>query len=226
MLGCEIGETVGWRMRLDTRASAATRIEIITEAILTRMLQSDPGLAGVSVVILDEFHERSVHSDLGLALLNDVMSLRDDLYLLVMSATIDSERLSSFLSAPAIRVPGRTFPVDIRYRPVPPSRDGRQVRIEAAVAQAIIDALNDTGLSGDVLAFLPGIAELRRCAERLTGIDADVFILHSSVPLSEQRAVLSGGSGRGGAQVRRRVILSSSIAETSVTVPGVSYNFV
>ncbi len=222
LLGCEIGETVGWRMRLDTRTSAATRIEIITEAILTRMLQSDPGLSGVSVVILDEFHERSVHSDLALALLNDVMSLRDDLYLLVMSATIDSERLSSFLSAPAIRVRGRTFPVDIRYRPVPPSRDGRQVRIEAAVAHAILEALNDTGLSGDVLAFLPGIAELRRCAERLTEIDADVFILHSSVPLSEQRTVLSRGRGPGRAEGRRRVILSSSIAETSVTVPGVS----
>ncbi len=217
LLGTEPGKLVGWRMRLDTLVAPETRIEIITEAILTRMIQSDPELTGVSVVILDEFHERSIHADLAVALLGEVMAIREDLFLLVMSATIDSERVSAFLSAEAIHVPGRTFPVDIRWQPPVPGRDGRLPRIEDSVASAIRSALEDPSLSGDILAFLPGIAELRRCADRLSGIGADVHILHSSVPLAEQRSILSGG-GSGS----RRVILSSSIAETSVTVPGVS----
>lgn len=231
-LGGEVGGLVGSRMRLDTKVSSNTRIEIITEAILTRMIQSDPGLEGISVVILDEFHERSIHSDLALALLSDITALRDDLYVLIMSATIDSERLSDFLSAPTIHVPGRTFPVEIRYRPPNPARDGRLPRIETAVADSIREVLEDASLPGDILAFLPGIAELRRCAEQLAGAGADIHILHSSVPLSEQRSILAAGNetcGNDGMNevpprkgLQRRVILSSSIAETSVTVPGVS----
>lgn len=220
LLGEEPGQTVGWRMHLDTRVSRNTRIEIITEAILARMIQSDPELDGVSVVILDEFHERSIHADLALALLRDVMEIRGDLRLVVMSATIDSGRISALLDAPSIHVPGRSFPVSIRYRPPEAARDGRLPWIEDTVARAVRDALDETN-QGDVLAFLPGIAELRRTAERLADIDAEVFILHSSVPLTEQRAILAGPNPEN-AKKNRRVILSSSIAETSVTVPGVS----
>lgn len=216
-LGEEPGGTVGWRMRLDTRVSARTRIEVVTEAVLTRIIQSDPELSGVSAVILDEFHERSIHGDLALALLADVKTLRDDLLVMVMSATIDSQRISSFLDAPALHVPGRTYPVEIRYTPSRPDRFGREPRVEDAVAGAVLEIFSETS-AGDILAFLPGIAEIRRAAERLPNLNADVHVLHSSVPLEEQRRILSPPPVGG----RRRVILSSSIAETSVTVPGVS----
>ncbi len=205
LLGQNCGETVGYRMRMDSRVSECTRLEVITEALLTRRIQGDPGLSGVSLVILDEFHERSVQGDLALALLREVASLRDDLYVLIMSATIDTDQLSQFLSAPVLTVPGRTWPVEIAY-------DG-----SLTVPNAVMREL-ERG-PGDLLVFLPGLFEIRS-AERtlgdLIGSDVELLVLHSSVSLSDQRAVLHGSGNK------RRVILSSAIAETSLTVPGVT----
>lgn len=201
LLGEECGRTAGYRVRLESRVGRDTRIEVITEAILTRRMQGDPSLSGVSVVILDEFHERSVHTDLALAFLKEVMALRDDLYVIVMSATIDAERVSAFLSCPALEVPGRSFPVEIEYDP------------QTSIARAIRDRLA-TG-NGNILAFLPGKYEISRAMELLSDCGAEVLSLHGSIPLAEQRRVLAPSG-------IRRVILSTSIAETSLTVPGVT----
>jgi len=215
LLGEECGRTAGYRMRLESRVSADTRIEVITEAILTRRLQNNPALEGVSVVIIDEFHERSVHADLALAFLRETMVLRDDLYVIVMSATIDTERVSAFLDAPVFRVPGRRWPVEIEYDPPAETVRGRGPSIEERCARAIRRELGRAD-SGSILAFLPGIAEIRRTEGLLSGCGAEVLVLHSSVPLAEQKKVLSGASG-----ASRRVVLSSSIAETSLTVPDI-----
>ncbi len=213
LLGEDVGQTAGYRLHLDSRVTGATRIEVITEAILTRRIQGDPSLAGVSVVILDEFHERSVHSDLALALLKEIVSLRTDLFVIVMSATIDTERVASYLDSPVLHIPGRVWPIDIVYQGSPSSRN--PVYLEDRVTAAVKNELSVPG--GNILIFLPGIAEIRRMRERLSSSDADILILHSSVPFEEQRRVLEEGKAE-----RRRVILSSSIAETSITVPGVS----
>ena len=215
LLGEECGRTAGYRMRLESRVSGDTRIEIITEAILTRRLQKDPSLEGVSVVIIDEFHERSVHADLALAFLRETMVLRDDLYVIVMSATIDTERVSAYLDAPFFRVPGRRWPVEIEYDPPAESPRGRVPSIEERCARAARRELERPD-GGSILAFLPGIAEIRRTEGLLSGCGAEVLALHSSVPLTEQKKVLSGASD--GA---RRIVLSSSIAETSLTVPDI-----
>jgi ATP-dependent helicase HrpB len=216
ILGEEVGNRAGYRLHLDSKVSRETRIEVITEAILTRRLQRDPALEGVSVVILDEFHERSVHADLALAFLRESVALRDDLYVIVMSATIDTERISAFLEAPVVSVPGRRWPVGIEYAPRETRRDGRVEPIEDAMAAAIRRELSREGSMG-ILAFLPGIAEIRRTERLLAGTSCEILALHSSIPLAEQRKVLSEPSPN-----ERRVILSSSIAETSLTVPGVS----
>lgn len=215
ILGEETGETAGYRLHLDSKVSSRTRLEIITEAILTRRIQGDPELAGVSVVIIDEFHERSVHADLALALLREVMELRDDLFVVVMSATIDTGRIAAYLDAPVLRIPGRRWPIETVYRP------GKTVSepedISTLAARAAIDELSAPG--GNILVFLPGLREIRRAQERLSGVDAgstEVMILHGSLSIGEQRRVLAEPDGR------RRVILSSAIAETSLTVPGVS----
>ena len=231
LLGEETGETVGYRLHLDSKVSKKTRLEVITEAILTRRLQSDPLLEDVNVIVLDEFHERSVHSDLALAFLKETMQLRDDLFVIVMSATIDHRMIAEYLGtaenpAPVMQIPGRQFPVEIEYRP------------NVSVAQAIYDELkreNSVHLTanrvfssgqqavGSVLAFLPGIYEIRKTKTELENLlsksdfDTEILILHSSVPISEQRKVLRPCSG----DAPRRVILSSAIAETSLTVPGV-----
>jgi len=201
LLGEESGKTAGYRIHLDSKVSADTRIEVITEAILTRWIQGDPSLAGISVVILDEFHERSVHTDLALALLREVVSLRDDLYVIVMSATIDTARIAAYLDSPVVSVPGRQWPIEISYS-------------VSSVSSAIKGSLLYPG--GNILVFLPGISEIRRERDLLGDIDAEVLILHSSVPFEEQRRVLEKNPAK------RRVILSSSIAETSITIPGVS----
>ena len=214
LLGEETGETAGYRLHLESKVSASTRIEIITEAILTRRLQNDPSLDGVSVVILDEFHERSVHADLALAFLRESMSIRNDLFVIVMSATIDTTRIAGFLESPVFSVPGRIWPVEIRYEGPSTGSDGRMHCIEDQCARAVKKELAQQG--GDILVFLPGIAEIRRTEALLSGCGAEVLILHSSVPFAEQKRVLEGSSGA------RRVILSSSIAETSITVPGVT----
>jgi ATP-dependent helicase HrpB len=208
---------VGYRLRAESRVGARTRVEVITEAILTRQLQADPSLEGVSVVILDEFHERSIHADLALAFLRESIACRDDLFVLVMSATIDTDRIARFLDAPTLSVPGRQWPVEIVYAPNVPERSrpgSGEVPIDLRMARAIQAELSRG--EGSILAFLPGIGEIRRVERLLAGVDADILILHSSISLDEQKRVLSPPEGR------RRVILSSSIAETSLTVPGVT----
>jgi ATP-dependent helicase HrpB len=211
LLGESVGATVGFRTRTESRVSHATRIEVVTEGILTRRLQRDPTLEGVGLVIFDEFHERSLIADLGLALtLHSRRLVRGDLRLLVMSATLDSASVARLLEdAPIVTAEGRVFPVDTRY--VPP-RDPRA--LDAAIVGAIRRALaNDPG---DGLVFLPGAAEINRIRGLLTpdAGDVDVLSLHGSLGAAEQdRAVRPGD--------RRRVVLATSIAETSLTIPGV-----
>ncbi|MDX2221486.1 MAG: ATP-dependent helicase HrpB [Rhodospirillaceae bacterium] len=213
-LGQRTGETVGYRVRLDAKVSRATRIEVVTEGILTRRLQRDAELNGVGVVIFDEFHERSLDADLGLALILDVQrALRPDLKILVMSATIDARQLSAFLGgAPVIESPHRPFPVSTIYLPPRP-----QARIEDSVAAAVRQALDDE--TGSVLAFLPGEREIRRVEERLRDAvpdDVDVCPLFGAMPWQAQtRAVEPAPPGR------RKAVLATTIAETSLTIEGV-----
>ena len=222
LLGEETGKTVGYRLHLDSKVSESTRLEVITEAILTRRLQSDPLLEDVNVIVLDEFHERSIHSDLALAFLKETMLLRDDLFVIVMSATINYRSLSEYLGskenpAPVMQIPGRQFPVEIEYKP------------NLSVARAIYDELNNTpqgeaNRDDSILAFLPGIYDIRKTKSELETLltsvsqNVEILILHSSVPVSEQRKVLSPKNDSSS----HRVILSSAIAETSLTVPGVT----
>jgi ATP-dependent helicase HrpB len=210
LLGEPVGRTIGYRTRLDGAGSAETRIEVITEGLLLRRLQSDPGLDGVAAVILDEIHERSLESDLGLALCLDLQHmLRPDLRLLAMSATADGARLSGLMDADVIESAGRIFPVTIEHQ----SRDIAHIRdLPDAVARAIRTAL--TKLDGDILAFLPGMAEIRRTQSALEGCGALVLPLHGDLPQPEQDRALRPAE-------TRRIVLATSIAETSLTVPGV-----
>ncbi|WP_318368811.1 ATP-dependent helicase HrpB [Enterobacter sp.] len=208
------GETVGYRMRAETCVGPHTRLEVVTEGILTRMIQRDPELTGVSLVILDEFHERSLQADLALALLLDVQSgLRDDLTLLIMSATLDNDRLSRLLpDAPVITSEGRAFPVERRYQPLPAHQ-----RFEEAVAMATAELLRAE--HGSLLLFLPGVGEILRVQEHLAArVGADVLLcpLYGALPLSEQRkAILPAPEGK------RKVVLATNIAETSLTIEGI-----
>lgn len=226
LLGERVGQTAGYRLHLDSKISSVTRIEVITEAILTRKIQADPALGGISVVILDEFHERTVHADLCLAFLREVLSLRDDLYVIVMSATIDTERIATSLNAVSLSVPGRQWPVKIEYAP-PPISAQKIFPFEEHISRLIRDELRGSG--GTILVFLPGLAEITRVREAIRAENAEIFILHSSVPFDEQRKIFAEqpvfsatDSGNGKDKCVRRVILSSSIAETSITVPGVT----
>ncbi|TBD07043.1 ATP-dependent helicase HrpB [Rhizobium leguminosarum] len=214
LIGEQVGGTVGYRMRLDNRISAATRIEVVTEGVFARMILDDPELTGVSVVIFDEFHERSLDADFGLALALDVQSaLRDDLRILVMSATLDVERVAALLDhPPVIESLGRSFPIDIRYR----DRPGGE-RIEDAVTRAILDA--HANEAGSILAFLPGQAEITRTVERLQGrFGAETLIapLYGNLSQKEQDAAIRPAS-----QGTRKIVLATSIAETSITIDGV-----
>ena len=214
-LGEEVGGVVGFRVRADTRVGPRTRIEVVTEGVLTRMLQDDPTLDEVGLLIFDEYHERSVHADLGLALaLHSRAVLRDDLRILVMSATIDGAAVAALLDdAPVIRSEGRAFPVDTRY--LGRAADGR---VDAAVARAVRGAV--TRDEGDVLAFLPGAGEIRRVASMLDdgslGANVDVVTLYGALSGAEQdRAIAPAPRGR------RKVVLATAIAETSLTIEGV-----
>ncbi|MBY5350286.1 ATP-dependent helicase HrpB [Rhizobium leguminosarum] len=214
LIGEQVGGTVGYRMRLDNRISAATRIEVVTEGVFARMILDDPELNGVSVVIFDEFHERSLDADFGLALALDVQSaLREDLRILVMSATLDVERVAALLDhPPVIESLGRSFPIDIRYQ----DRPGGE-RIEDAVTRAILDA--HANEAGSILAFLPGQAEITRTVERLAGrFGAETLIapLYGNLSLKEQDAAIRPAS-----QGTRKIVLATSIAETSITIGGV-----
>ncbi|MDO4507496.1 MAG: helicase-related protein, partial [Spirochaetales bacterium] len=203
----ECGETVGYRIRLENRISKDTRLQVVTEAILVRMLQEDFALENFNVVVLDEFHERSVHLDLISAFLKEALELRDDLYVVVMSATIDAKRISSYFNnAPVVEVEGRTFPVEIEYKP------------NVGMESAVISAFNSNE-DGNILVFLPGIYEIRKCAENLKehfGDAAEIFMLHSSISMEEQKKILKPNADK------RRIIVSSAIAETSLTVPDVT----
>ena len=208
------GETVGYRMRAETCVGPNTRLEVVTEGILTRMLQNDPELNGVGLVILDEFHERSLQADLALALLLDVQQgLRDDLRLLIMSATLDNERLRQALpDAPVISSEGRAFPVERRYQPLPSHQ-----RFDEAVAIATAELLRQE--PGSLLLFLPGVGEIQRVQEQLsTRVGADVLLcpLYGALSLQDQRkAILPAPAGQ------RKVVLSTNIAETSLTIEGI-----
>ncbi len=214
LLGEQVGERVGYRMRLDNKVSAKTRIEVVTEGVFARMILDDPELAGVSAVIFDEFHERSLDADFGLALMLDVQSaLRDDLRVLVMSATLDVERVAGLLGEPpVIKSEGRTFPIDIQHRDRAPNE-----RIEDAMTRAIAEAhANDTG---SILAFLPGQAEILRTAERLAGRfgpETVVVPLYGNLSQKDQDlAIRPAPAGQ------RKIVLATSIAETSITIDGV-----
>src|SRR5215475_6445853 len=210
LIGEKVGRTVGFRTRLESAVSAATRIEVVTTGLLVRRLLGDPGLDGVSTVILDEIHERSLEADLALALCLDAQAmLRPDLRLLAMSATLDGARLSAIMNAPIVESEGRMYPVDIRHaaRDIPSARE-----LPEAMARAIRAALSEA--QGDILAFLPGMAEIRRTQTALEGLDAAVLPLHGDLPPAAQDLALRPAEGR-------RVVLATSIAETSLTVPGV-----
>ncbi|MDR6295718.1 ATP-dependent helicase HrpB [Pantoea dispersa] len=213
-LGEQPGETVGYRLRGENCSSAATRLLVVTEGILTRMLQRDPLLEGVSLVILDEFHERSLQADLALALLLDVQQgLRDDLKILLMSATLDNQQLRTLLpDAPFIASQGRSFPVMRRYASLNP-----QQRFEEAVAREVAQLLRDE--PGSLLLFLPGVAEIERVKRELASRvsdEVDLSPLYGALSLEAQRrAILPAAPGR------RKVVLATNIAETSLTIEGI-----
>ena len=208
------GETVGYRMRAQSCVGPQTRLEVVTEGVLTRMIQRDPELTGVGLVILDEFHERSLQADLALALLLDVQQgLRDDLKILIMSATLDNGRLQQMLpDAPTIVSEGRAFPVDRRYQPL-----AAHLRFAEAVAVATAELLRHE--SGSLLLFLPGVGEIQRVQEQLaTRVGSDVLLcpLYGALTLAEQRqAILPAPQGK------RKVVLATNIAETSLTIEGI-----
>lgn len=215
MLGEEVGGTVGYTIRFDSRSSAKTRVEVVTEGILTRRIQGDPGLAGVALIIFDEFHERSLHADLALALALDVRKgLRPDLKVLIMSATMDTGPIASLLGdARVIVSAGKIFPVEERYAAA------RTQPVHRRVAAAVRTALRET--SGDILAFLPGSGEIRSCARELQeGLDLTeerltLHPLYGDLPFEEQeRAIVPS-------RERRKIVLATNIAETSLTIEGV-----
>lgn len=209
----EPGQTVGYRVRFESRVGSRTRLEVLTEGILTRQLQHDPTLEGVGLVIFDEFHERSLHADLGLVLVREVQAaLREDLRVLLMSATLDGEELSHLLGgAPVVRAQGRQYPVEHVYLPRDP-----QGPLSGTVAGAVSRAL--AAHEGDVLAFLPGVAEISRTQRLLEERHREVRVLPLYGDLSleaQQQALLPDPSGR------RKVVLATSIAETSLTIEGI-----
>jgi len=214
-LGEEIGGTMGYSIRFESQVSEKTRIEVVTEGILTRRIQTDPGLKGVAMVIFDEFHERSLQADLSLALCLDIRrALRKDLKILVMSATLDCGPVASLLGgAPVISSEGKAFPVEERYRP-----DEQDPPLQARITATVLTALRET--SGDILVFLPGGGEIRACCESLRAAlegkagGISIHPLYGDLPFEEQeRAILPSA--------KRKIVLATNIAETSLTIEGV-----
>lgn len=217
------GKTCGYKIHLENKTSRETKIEVVTEAVLSRTLQNDPSLEGYSVILIDEFHERSVTTDLNLAFLREAMELRDDLYVIIMSATIETKQLSEYLggpdqisgeTVPVMEIPGRTFPVEVEYKP------------DSTMVRAICDELENVqrGQTPVILAFLPGIKEIRKTESELRSAlgdlqnsETEIHVLHSSVSLSDQKKIFAPLP-----ENTNRVIISSAIAETSLTVPGVT----
>ena len=230
LLGESVGETVGWRTRDDKRISARTRIEVITEGILTRRLQRDPTLPGVGIVLFDEFHERSIHADLGLALALEARTeIREDLRILIMSATIDGDRIARLVGgaddpAPVITCAGRTFPIEVRWQPGKARSSGQsrgraqrsyRGELEQAVVAGVKTALETPG---DVLVFLPGVGEITRVAadlHRQPDMDVAVRPLYGALSADEQDSALRAVPGE------RRVVVATDVAETSLTVDGI-----
>ena len=220
-LGEAAGETVGYRIRFENRVSAKTRIEVVTEGILTRMLQDDAMLEGVGAILFDEFHERHLVGDLGLALALDVQAgLREDLRLVVMSATLDGEKLAAFLAAPRLSSAGRSYPVRVAHYAA-----RRDEAIEHQVKRAVEQALAEH--PGDVLVFLPGQREIGKVqallesaplptSPRMRGEETEILALHGELPVEQQSRVLQPAQDG-----RRRVVLATNVAESSVTLPGV-----
>ena len=218
-LGEEVGGTVGYRIRFENRVSARTRIEVVTEGILTRMIQDDPelggeGPGGVGALLFDEFHERHLAADLGLALALDVQAqLREDLRIVAMSATLDGERLARFLDAPRLSSEGRSFPVQVAHFPA-----RREESLEAQARRAAEEAL--ARHPGDVLVFLPGQREIARVQAALESAvlpaAVEILALHGELPVEQQSRVLQPAPDG-----RRRVVLATNVAESSVTLPGV-----
>jgi ATP-dependent helicase HrpB len=209
----EVGKTVGYRVRFDQRISDQTQIEVVTEGILTRRLQQDNTLEGVGMVIFDEFHERSLHSDLSLALCRDLQQvLREDLRILIMSATLDSAHLSAVLDhAPIITSKGRQYPIDIRYNPI-----DNNTPISGQITSIISKILKEE--TGDILVFLPGVREIQQTTDALHERHSDIAIrpLYGELPLNAQQEAIKPD-----AQQRRKVVLATSIAETSLTIEGI-----
>jgi ATP-dependent helicase HrpB len=218
-LGEAPGETVGYRMRLETRVSKRTRIEVVTEGVFTRMLQSDPALEGVAAVLFDEFHERSLHADTGLAFaLDSQENLTPDLRLLVMSATLDGAAVAKLLGgAPVVTAAGRVFPVDVHHvgsgmPMLPGGRESPELGVVRTIKRALAEA------PGDMLVFLPGAGEIRRVQGMLAGVgdDVDVLPLFGELAAGDQDAALRPAKAG-----RRKIVLATNIAETSLTIDGV-----
>lgn len=209
----QVGETVGYRIRFESRVTKNTRIEVVTEGILTRVIQQDNALEGVGLIIFDEFHERSLHADLALALALQVQQvLRDDMRILIMSATLEGDKLSDLLQAPVVRSTGTQYPVAMHYLPETP-----YASLATNVAKAIRKAVLEE--EGDILAFVPGAGEIARVAETLdaSGLSVSVYPLYGDLNFKKQQeAILPHPSGK------RKVVLATSIAETSLTIEGVS----
>lgn len=212
-LGQSPGQTVGYRMRGETKTSKDTLIEVVTEGILTRMLQTDPELPGIGAIIFDEFHERSLNADLGLALcLESAEALRDDLIIIAMSATLDAQPVADVMEAPVLTAEGRSFPVTSVWADAPVGK----TRFETAMANRILEGLRHPG---SLLAFLPGEGEIRRTAQALDGKlpgNCDLETLYGAMPFAAQKkAIAPAETGR------RKVVLSTAIAETSLTLPDI-----
>ena len=214
-IGEEAGQTVGYSIRFESRTSEKTRLEVVTEGILTRRIQSDPGLEGVAMVIFDEFHERSLQADLALSLILDIRrGLREDLKVLIMSATLDCGPIASFLEgAPVITSGGRAFPVEERYL-----MEKKEGALQERITGAVTAALKET--SGGILIFLPGAGEIRTCSEALRpvverrGEGITLHPLYGDLPFEEQeRAILPSK--------KRKIVLATNIAETSLTIEGI-----
>ena len=209
------GKTIGWRMAQDTRVGPSTRLEVVTEGILTRMLQNDPGLEGVGLILFDEFHERSLNADLGFALALDARRhLRPDLRLGLLSATLDVDAVRSVVpEARTVHAPGRVFPVSTTHRGTAQGEEGA-----SAVARAVIEGWQ--AVHGGLLVFLPGWSEIRRVSELVSGEAArqgeTVLVLHGSLPTADQAAILEPLANGG-----RKTVLSTSVAESSLTIPDI-----
>ncbi|NVD05709.1 ATP-dependent helicase HrpB [Vibrio sp. JPW-9-11-11] len=212
-LGESVGQRVGYRVRGENKTSRETQLEVVTEGVLTRMIQSDPELTGIDLVIFDEFHERSIHADTALAFCLEIQeALRDDLTLVVMSATLDHQALNQLLPrATYIESQGRSHPVEYRYLPPKPNE-----RLEDQMAKQISSLMASE--SGSLLAFLPGVAAIKRVEERLQHLPADIQLcpLYGQLDFAQQQAAIQPAE-----QGRRKVVLATNIAETSLTIEGI-----